>query len=510
MPTLPTPGGDDGTWGNILNSFLTVAHNADGSLLPSAITAAGAITSVNGQAPTGGSLTLAASNLSDMVVTNPTTNQVLTYNGSHWVNATPSSSSVTSVAGKTGAVSLVESDIANLTSDLSSKVIIAGDLSGAASNPTVAKLSGISLSGTPSAGQVLTATSGTAASWQTVNTGSGSSTLSGDTDVLIASPTNNQVLTYNSAAGKWENQTPSTGAVSSVFGRTGSVVAASGDYTVSQVTGAAPLASPSLTGTPTAPTATNGTNTTQLATTAFVQTAVTNNTVIDGVTISGTPSATQVLTATSSTAATWSTPASGGMTNPMTTLGDTLYGASGGAATRLAGNTTTTRKFFRQTGTGSVSAAPAWDTLVSGDLPAATTSAPGSIQLAGDLSGTATSPTVTTIGGHTPVTQSTTLSGDLSGTLPSPTVAKLNGITVWYPQHQPGLNGDLQYGGQLEYASFRWYDQSHDHPRRPYCRWNEWSPNQISGRDVRVCLNEYGQWECAGVGGGKQAFCERT
>jgi hypothetical protein len=40
------------------------------------------------------------------------------------------------------------------------------------------------------------------------------------------------------------------------------------------VTGAAPLASPSLTGTPTAPTATAGTNTTQLATTAYVQTAV--------------------------------------------------------------------------------------------------------------------------------------------------------------------------------------------------------------------------------------------
>lgn len=60
------------------------------------------------------------------------------------------------------------------------------------------------------------------------------------------------------------------GAVTSVFGRTGAVVAAIGDYTVAQVTGAAPLASPALTGTPTAPTATVGTNTTQVATTAFV------------------------------------------------------------------------------------------------------------------------------------------------------------------------------------------------------------------------------------------------
>jgi hypothetical protein len=60
------------------------------------------------------------------------------------------------------------------------------------------------------------------------------------------------------------------GAVSSVFGRTGAVAAASGDYTVGQVTGAAPLASPTLTGTPTVPTATAGTNTTQIASTAFV------------------------------------------------------------------------------------------------------------------------------------------------------------------------------------------------------------------------------------------------
>jgi hypothetical protein len=41
-------------------------------------------------------------------------------------------------------------------------------------------------------------------------------------------------------------------------------------YAVADVSGAAPLASPTLTGVPTAPTATAGTNTTQLATTAFV------------------------------------------------------------------------------------------------------------------------------------------------------------------------------------------------------------------------------------------------
>jgi hypothetical protein len=91
----------------------------------------------------------------------------------------------------------------------------------------------ISLTGTPSVGMVPTTTSPTAATWQT----------------------------------------PS-GGVSSVFGRAGGVVAVSGDYSVGQVTGAAPLASPALTAIPTAPTAAASTNTTQLATTAFVTAAL--------------------------------------------------------------------------------------------------------------------------------------------------------------------------------------------------------------------------------------------
>lgn len=57
--------------------------------------------------------------------------------------------------------------------------------------------------------------------------------------------------------------------VSAVAGRTGAVVVA-----LSDVAGAAPLASPALTGTPAAPTATAGTNTTQIATTAYATAAV--------------------------------------------------------------------------------------------------------------------------------------------------------------------------------------------------------------------------------------------
>jgi hypothetical protein len=53
-------------------------------------------------------------------------------------------------------------------------------------------------------------------------------------------------------------------------------------------------------------------------------------------------------------------------------LGDLIAASSTPAWARLAGNTTTTRKFLRQTGNGSVSALPAWDTLVAGDLPSHT------------------------------------------------------------------------------------------------------------------------------------------
>jgi len=55
--------------------------------------------------------------------------------------------------------------------------------------------------------------------------------------------------------------------------------------------------------------------------------------------------------------------------SPMTTLGDLIYGGAAGAGTRLAGNTTTTRKFLRQTGDGVASSAPAWDTITAADVP---------------------------------------------------------------------------------------------------------------------------------------------
>ena len=55
--------------------------------------------------------------------------------------------------------------------------------------------------------------------------------------------------------------------------------------------------------------------------------------------------------------------------SPVTTLGDLVYGDGANSNTRLAGNTSTTKQFLTQTGTGTVSAAPAWAALANGDIP---------------------------------------------------------------------------------------------------------------------------------------------
>lgn len=86
--------------------------------------------------------------------------------------------------------------------------------------------------GSPTAGYVPAATgTGEATTW--VPNGSGGSGYPAS-PVVSGTPSTGQVLTATSpTAADW--QTPAAAAVSSVFGRTGAVVATSGDYTASQV-----------------------------------------------------------------------------------------------------------------------------------------------------------------------------------------------------------------------------------------------------------------------------------
>src|ERR1039458_7650280 len=133
---LPIPGQDDDTWGDILNNYLSQSLNADGTLKTSSVSASGAEQTANkgvagGYAGLDGSTKIPIALLpattlssdSDVSISSPSNNQGLIYNSgtSKWTNQTLPSAPVTSVAGKTGAVSLVEGDIASLTGDLAAK-----------------------------------------------------------------------------------------------------------------------------------------------------------------------------------------------------------------------------------------------------------------------------------------------------------------------------------------------------------------------------------------------------
>jgi len=142
------------------------------------------------------------------------------FDGTVW-DKVDNSDAVTNVAGRTGAVTLAQADIAGLTT---------GD------SPAFAGLTVDTLSG------VVKATSGALAGGaSTSDLPEGANLYYTDARAAAAAP------------------------VQSVAGRTGAVTLA-----VADVSGAAPLASPAFTGTPTAPTPAGGDNSTAIATTAFV------------------------------------------------------------------------------------------------------------------------------------------------------------------------------------------------------------------------------------------------
>lgn len=139
-------------------------------------------------------------------------------------------------------------------------------------------------------------------------------------------------------------------------------------------------------------------------------------------------------------------------------LGDLLYGGTSGNGTVLSGNITSTKKFLTQTGTGSVSAAPSWATIVAGDVPTLNQNTTGTASnITASSNSTLTSiSTLTTIGALSSLVMAGTIKifGDTTGsgtviglgtnspasTLTAPyTWVKLlssDGSTVWVPAYK--------------------------------------------------------------------------
>lgn len=293
---LPTVNGDEGTWGSVLNDYLSQSLAADGTIRSNAVDTAqlkdGAVTApklVNGPATNG---------------------QVLTYTPSGLSWQTSSSAPVTSVAGRTGSITLSATDIAGLSTvatsgsytDLANKPTIPTAGTGLTNTSGVLSVAYGTASGTAAAGNDSRISGALQTSAVTAKgdllAGTGSSTVS-----RVGAGSDGQVLSADSSQAtgvRWVTPTPAP--VTSVAGRTGTVTLTATDVGLGNANNTsdankpistatqtaldlkAPLVSPALTGTPTAPTATAGTNTTQIASTAFVATAITNAALADATT----------------------------------------------------------------------------------------------------------------------------------------------------------------------------------------------------------------------------------
>lgn len=285
------------------------------------------------------------------------------------LEATPGGTgAVTSVAGRTGNITLSYGDISGLATVASTGAY--GDLTGKPTLATVATSgSYIDLTGRPSLATVATSgaysdltgkpsiqapitltTTGTsgAATFDGVTLniptytsgGGGSTTLAGLTDVAITSPTNGQALIYNSSTSKWNNQTlPGGDMLKATYDPAGIAQQLVG------TTATQALTHKDLTGTgntfPTFNQSTTGT--------------AANITGVAAIANGGTGQTTAA--------------AGFNALSPLTILGDLLYASGANANARLAGNATTTKKFLTQTGTGTASAAPSWATIAAADVP---------------------------------------------------------------------------------------------------------------------------------------------
>jgi len=168
-------------------------------------------------------------------------------------------------------------------------------------------------------------------------------------DVDLSSPTGSQLLRFNGTSSKWENWTPTYISGNQTITLSGDV-SGSGATAITTTIGALKVTNAMLAG--------------SIEASKLVGTDIATV----GTITSGTWNGTTIAIANGGTGATTKAAAFNAL-SPMTTLGDIIYGGASGAGTRLAGNTTTTKKFLIQTGDGTNSAAPSWGSIAAGDVP---------------------------------------------------------------------------------------------------------------------------------------------
>lgn len=150
-----------------------------------------------------GSLVTDISGLDDVAISTPTDGQVLKYDDAtdKWVNANESGGSVVSVTQKTS----TGTNIADITIDGTTTQLFAPTSGGASSLSGLSDVNVASMTD----GQALVYDS-TSSKWvnETLNIVDDINDLD---DVAISSATNGQVLTYNGTSGKWENANAQSG-----------------------------------------------------------------------------------------------------------------------------------------------------------------------------------------------------------------------------------------------------------------------------------------------------------
>jgi hypothetical protein len=143
MSRLPIPGSDDGSWGTLLNDFLGVEHNNDGTLKA-------AVKTINGLSPSSGAISVGLASLSDVNASGPADSQVLSYNGTtnKWTAATVTSGgTVPDATGGAKGIMQLAGDLAGVSSAAAAPIISNGAITDAKVSNTAAiaqsKISGL-------------------------------------------------------------------------------------------------------------------------------------------------------------------------------------------------------------------------------------------------------------------------------------------------------------------------------------------------------------------------------